>query len=61
MPINNEAVSISRYTAVSPKKAIGAIYTPNILSNFVALQIIKTFTDFPVNRPLRILDPAIGD
>lgn len=57
----NEDVRTPRYGNVTPKKAEGATYTPKILSDFVARQIVAAFRNFPVNRPLRVLDPAIGD
>ena len=53
--------TVPRYTDVTKEKAVGATYTPKVLADFVAKQIIHAFNEFPVNRPLRILDPAIGD
>lgn len=53
--------TVPRYADVSEEKAAGATYTPKVLADFVARQIIHIFNEFPVNRPLRILDPAIGD
>lgn len=52
--------SIRRYRVVTDEKAGGATYTPRILADFVAQQIMDTFKEFPANIPLRILDPAIG-
>ena len=52
---------IPRYADVVDKKAQGATYTPKVLADFVARKITDAFTEFPVNRPLRILDPAVGD
>lgn len=49
-----------RYRVVTDEKAGGATYTPKILADFVAQQIIEISEEFPTNRPLRILDPAIG-
>lgn len=49
-----------RYNIVTEEKAGGATYTPKILADFVARQIVETAGELPTNRPLRILDPAIG-
>ena len=49
-----------RYQIVTEEKAGGATYTPRILSDFVARQIVITAGKLPTNRVLRILDPAIG-
>ncbi len=50
-----------RYKIVTDEKAGGATYTPPILSDFVARQIVKLAGPTLHARPLRILDPAIGD
>ena len=50
----------NRYRIVTEEKAGGATYTPKILADFVARQIVETVDNLPTNRPLRILDPAIG-
>lgn len=57
----NKNITATRYAVVPEEKAGGATYTPKILSDFVAHKIIEIFDEFPVDRPLRILDPAIGD
>ncbi|NBB81093.1 MAG: N-6 DNA methylase [Verrucomicrobia bacterium] len=49
-----------RYDTVTEEKAGGATYTPKILADFVAQQIVETAGKLPTDRPLRILDPAIG-
>lgn len=49
-----------RYQVVTEEKAGGATYTPKVLADFVAQQIIETAEKIPTDRPLRILDPAIG-
>ena len=49
-----------RYDIVSEEKAGGATYTPKILADFVARQIVQSAGKIPTDRPLRILDPAIG-
>lgn len=53
--------SVHRYSDVTDKKASGATYTPKILADFTAKQIISAFRQFPQDRPIRILDPAVGD
>lgn len=45
---------------VSDEKASGAIYTPTVLADFVAREIIRIIEEIPSDRPLRVLDPAIG-
>lgn len=50
-----------RYSVVPEEKAGGVTYTPKILSDFVAQKILEIFDEYPVGRPLRILDPAIGN
>ena len=50
-----------RYVDVAEEKASGATYTPKVLADFVARQLIDAIDERPVNRPLRILDPAVGD
>ena len=49
-----------RYHIVTEEKAGGATYTPKILSDFVARKIVEIAGSLPTNRPLRILDPAVG-
>ena len=51
---------VSRYSTVAKKKAHGAIYTPKELADFVAKQIVSAMGTPTFDRPLRILDPAIG-
>ena len=50
----------NRYHIVPEEKAGGATYTPEILADFVARQIVKAAGTLPTNRPLRVLDPAVG-
>ena len=50
-----------RYADVSESKSGGVNYTPKILADFVAEQIIKVAVGILGDRPLRVLDPAIGD
>lgn len=49
-----------RYALTSDDKASGATYTPKVLADFVAARIVEAATSLPSDRPLRILDPAIG-
>ncbi len=50
-----------RYSQVTEEKAGGATYTPKILSDFVAEEIIKGLDEVKLKGPLRVLDPAVGD
>ena len=52
--------STTRYRVAATKKVDGAIYTPKPLADFVSKNIVQTVGGLPTNRPLRILDPAIG-
>ncbi|MFQ5639931.1 MAG: Eco57I restriction-modification methylase domain-containing protein [bacterium] len=61
MSVTNKTVRVPRYTAVSEKKAGGATYTPTILADFVARNVVEIFDEFPVDSSLRLMDPAIGD
>lgn len=54
-------MTVPRYAIVPEEKSGGATYTPSILANFVACKIIEIFGEFPADRPLRVLDPAVGD
>ncbi len=59
------SVSINRrYQNVADRKATGATYTPKILADFVADQIVarlKARSPTSLPSPLKILDPAVGD
>ena len=50
----------ARYADVDNKKFNGATYTPEILADFVAKQILNVF-EFPKKGVVRVLDPACGD
>lgn len=50
-----------RYQDVSEQKAGGATYTPEILADFVAAQIVSSLSNVLPNKTLRILEPAVGD
>ena len=45
---------------MSDTKAGGVTYTPRILADFVS-QCIVSVADIPARRPVRVLDPAVGD
>lgn len=49
-----------RYDAVTDEKAGGAVYTPPVLADFVSQHILEAAQNQPVERALRILDPAVG-
>lgn len=53
--------SIMRYRFADREKAAGVTYTPRILSDFVARKIIEYGETLPAERPVRVLDPAVGD
>ena len=55
----SSAPVLARYQDVSEAKAGGATYTPQLLSDFVAGQILAV-ANLGASRPLRVLDPAIG-
>ncbi len=52
--------NVARYTDVDKQKSNGATYTPKLLAEFVAKQILCTFS-IPKKGSIRILDPACGD
>ena len=49
-----------RYSLVTAEKAGGITYTPERLATFVAKQVVRAAGQFPIDRPLRIFDPAVG-
>jgi len=61
MPATSSQKTAPRYTVVPKEKAGGATYTPNILADFVAHNIVKMIYEIPVDLPLRVMDPAIGE
>jgi adenine-specific DNA-methyltransferase len=62
MTLASQSQSRKRYTVVTEEKAAGQTYTPKLLSDFVAAQIVELAHDrLPITKHLRILDPAIGD
>ena len=50
-----------RYHLVTEEKAGGITFTPTVLADFVARQIVEATSLLPGGRPLRVLDPAVGD
>jgi adenine-specific DNA-methyltransferase len=48
-----------RYHLVTEEKAGGITFTPEVLSDYVARQIVHAMAA-PRDRPLRVLDPAVG-
>lgn len=56
----NPSVS-KRYQIVTQEKSGGATYTPKILADFVAQKMVEAARELPLDRPVRILDPAVGD
>lgn len=50
-----------RYSEVSEEKTSGATYTPKILADFVARQIVGAMPDLPKDETIDVLDPAAGD
>lgn len=60
MSTADQAVSVSRYSSVTEDKSAGATYTPKLLADFVAKQIIQGVGKISGKGGLRILDPAVG-
>ena len=56
----HQSRSTKRYRIVTEEKAGGITYTPKILADFVADQIVQTAGRHPTDRLFRILDPAVG-
>jgi len=59
MTSNNAGTA--RYSNVNETKLSGATYTPKLLADFVARKLVAAYGEFPSNRPIRILDPGVGD
>ncbi|MEX0903282.1 MAG: N-6 DNA methylase [Pseudohongiellaceae bacterium] len=60
MSVTDQASLISRYSSVTEEKSVGATYTPKLLADFVARQIVQGAGKLTGNNTLRILDPALG-
>lgn len=56
----SNALNVARYTDVDKQKSEGATYTPKLLAEFVAKQILSEFR-IPKTGSIRLLDPACGD
>lgn len=52
--------SAPRYSEVDRQKSDGATYTPSLLANFVAEQMLR-IAKLPAQGRIRLLDPAVGD
>ena len=52
--------TVGRYKAVSLEKSDGVTYTPKIFADFVARRIVEFARPVPGDRPIRVLDPALG-
>jgi hypothetical protein len=50
-----------RYASVPARKSTGATYTPQRLADFVAHQVVEVVPPGLLRKPLRVLDPAVGD
>lgn len=60
MKTSHQTHFTKRYRIVTDEKAGGVTYTPKILADFVAQQIVDATGKFQTRCPIRILDPAIG-
>lgn len=49
------------YASFEERKAVGAYYTPTILSDFVARKAVEAWTSKGEANKVRVLDPAVGD
>lgn len=49
------------YASLEERKNIGAHYTPTLLSDFVAAQIVNYLSSKTKSNVIRVLDPAVGD
>lgn len=47
--------------SLDDRKSTGSHYTPSILADFVAREILEAWSFMPVPERLRVLDPAVGD
>jgi len=61
MVIASRLAYSNRHAAAMEKKAGGETYTPKLLADFVARQIIQTACLETREGVLRVLDPAVGD
>ncbi|WP_029151739.1 Eco57I restriction-modification methylase domain-containing protein [Methylovulum miyakonense] len=56
----NIVTTAPRYSDANQQKADGATYTPGILAQFVAEQMLR-IASLPKHGKIRVLDPAVGD
>jgi hypothetical protein len=56
-----QAKASRRFSSVGREKSEGATYTPARLADFVAARIVEALGCTGHDRPLEILDPAVGD
>lgn len=61
MSIVSRPAYAKRYSEATATKAGGATYTPKLLADFVASQIIQAAHLEALEGVLRVLDPAVGD
>jgi len=54
------ATARGRYSLVTDEKGGGVTYTPPLLARFVARKIAEVVNGLAADRPLRLLDPAVG-
>ena len=57
----SEGQIATRYRVVSETKAGGATYTPKILADFVAREMVEAVAGLPGGTNPRVLDPAVGE
>ncbi len=60
MTATEQVCATSRYSSVTEEKSAGATYTPKLLADFVARQIVQGAGKLTDKTTLRVLDPAIG-
>ena len=49
------------YISAKDRKEAGIHYTPKILADFVAKQILKSWSCLSKSKKIRLIDPAVGD
>jgi len=61
MEVGARPIAARRYAITTEEKAGGATYTPKLLADFVARQIVQAARLKTNTEPLRVMDPAVGD
>ena len=61
MQMRRTASAVKRYAFVTDEKAGGVTYTPRLLSDFVAAQIVEAAQLHERHGAVRVLDPAVGE